>query len=150
MTQRIPVFRKDQHLRFLADLDTESLASMTARTRPILFSRDMVTALRANLKTQTRRLRGLDNINAEPDAWEYLGAFDGEVSASVKPEWHRFRQLETGEIFQVRCPYGIGGDRLWCRETTKSYLLPNILEDPGEALCGRYAADNAPVLTASE
>jgi hypothetical protein len=74
---------------------------------PILFQADMIRALRANLKTQTRRTRGLEEINEEPDYWRLddvwmdLATFFGK----------------RAEIRVVRCPYGGPGDRLWTRET---------------------------------
>ena len=41
--------------------------------RPILFSGPRVVDLREGRKTQTRRTRGLDAINVEPDAWKLVG-----------------------------------------------------------------------------
>lgn len=62
--------------------------------RPILFSGDMVRALIAGTKTQTRRV-------IAPDWWRCLDPADAADR----------RQALT------MCPYGRRGDRLWCRET---------------------------------
>lgn len=80
--------------------------------RPILFQADMIRAIRRKVgpKTQTRRLRGLERINAEPDAWKLL------LSGHVTGVWVFGRKDDT-EIETVRCPYGVAGDRLWCKET---------------------------------
>lgn len=75
---------------------------------PILFSAPMVRALRENRKTQTRRTRGLDEINAEPNAWVYCGIEAGE---------HVWASSPLASQHRIRCPYGVAGDRLWTRET---------------------------------
>lgn len=80
------------------------------KERPILFSGSMVRAYRREIdpKTQTRRTRGLDKINAEPDAWEPIGNQDGVFV---------FEHEKCGGVFvSVRSPYGVDGDRLWCKE----------------------------------
>ena len=85
--------------------------------RPILFSGEMVRALREGRKTQTRRTRGLEAINAEPDAWVLMG--------EETPGLFVFEHVESIHI-AIRCPYGIGGDSLWTREcfSTKWLLDP--------------------------
>jgi len=62
------------------------------KERPIIFSAEMVQAIRAGTKTQTRRV-----IKPQPD---YI------------PE-----QKNMAE----NCPYGEAGDRLWVRETFRIY-----------------------------
>lgn len=79
---------------------------------PILFSTPMVQALLDNRKTQTRRLRGLDKINENPDQWSIQGY---EIVKSVL--FARFKNIENKTEHRVKCPYGIKGDRLWVRET---------------------------------
>lgn len=79
---------------------------------PILFSASMVRALRADKKTQTRRTSGLDKVNGDPSAWEYIGG---------GAEFHKafvFRNLNDPHVvIQIKSPYGIAGDRLWTRES---------------------------------
>lgn len=82
--------------------------------RPILFQGPMVRAYRREIdpKTQTRRTRGLEKINEEPDAWECDG---GEFD----PLGWRFNPVGGGDGLLIRCPYGVAGDQLWCREAWK-------------------------------
>ena len=77
------------------------------KERPLLFSAPMVRAVLEGRKTVTRRTRGLDRINEAPDAWEYYGP---GIDA-----FHLFRN-QGGEIIGIKSPYGVAGDRLWCRE----------------------------------
>lgn len=100
--------------------------------RPILF--DMVRAVRENKKTQTRRTRGLDKINAEPDMW----ALDG---GEFDPAGWRFLHCSGGfspndKDVTIRCPYGVAGDRLWTREAWR-VLAGYDLRKPRE-LCGDW------------
>ena len=39
---------------------------------PIIFSTDMVKAILAEIKTKTRRLKGLEVINQNPDQWKVI------------------------------------------------------------------------------
>ncbi len=82
------------------------------KERPILFSGEMVRAILAGLKSQTRRTAGLDYINQDPDAWRLVmhGPLLGRHSAT-------FEHVQTAERFTAFCPYGQAGDRLWGRET---------------------------------
>jgi hypothetical protein len=84
------------------------------KERPILFSAPMVRAILAGRKTQTRRVAGLDAINAEPDRFEYLGV----VSGPGEPHY-AFSDKKSGAQTLVRCRSGQPGDRLWVREAWK-------------------------------
>lgn len=81
------------------------------KERPILFSGEMVRAILAGLKSQTRRTAGLDYINQDPDAWRLVmhGPLLGRHAAT-------FEHVQTAERFTAFCPYGQAGDRLWGRE----------------------------------
>ena len=76
------------------------------RERPILFSAPMVRAILDGSKTQTRRV-----VKPQP-------------SRELMTEYECIRQSRLSartdaEILSdcLLCPYGIPGDRLWCRET---------------------------------
>lgn len=87
--------------------------------RPILFRGDMVRAIFAGAKDNTRRLRGLAAINATPDAWRHLGT---SVSGPFPFE------SDAGVRLDVQCPYGrIPGGRLWVRENV--YIAPPGFDD---------------------
>ena len=66
------------------------------RERAILFAREMVLALRAGTKTQTRRL-----VTPQPDRWTHN---DGQGL-----------RLTMGKR-ELKFPFGVVGDRLWVRE----------------------------------
>lgn len=79
------------------------------KERPILFKGPMVRAILEGRKTQTRRV-------VTPTPWEVLPPDKG------LPPWpHGFKFKEGsdtyGDPFQMSCPYGVPGDRLWVRET---------------------------------
>lgn len=76
---------------------------MTAR--PIIFSGPMVRALLDGTKTQTRRVIKATNVRIE----------DGLV----------LHDFEDG-TYQLPCPYGEPGDRLWVRETWKPHVETSV------------------------
>lgn len=83
------------------------------KSRPILFSGDMVRSRRRRLKTQTRRLVKSnlpDGIVIDPE----YGAMQDEDGYWV---WFTNR----GQYNLGKCPYGDVGDRLWVRETHYAY-----------------------------
>lgn len=76
--------------------------------KPILFSPAMVRVLPPRgPKSQTRRTRGLGEINESPDDW---------TCDEVTPEWATMYNGTTGEIRTIKCPYGPAGTRLWVKE----------------------------------
>lgn len=80
--------------------------------RGILFSAPMVRALLAGTKTQTRRV-------VKPLGADHIFQFRGTTAAAGADEptgewaWCGSPRVVTKYI---RCPYGVPGDRLWCRE----------------------------------
>jgi hypothetical protein len=84
------------------------------KTRPILFTGEMVRAILAGRKTQTRRVcksvLGIGQIT--------------ELERSTTPHYDwifrdkrmRWNDLRHDEMLE-RCPHGAPGDRLWVRET---------------------------------
>lgn len=49
--------------------------------RPIIMTAESIRSILAGTKTQTRRLRGLKAINANPDRWRLWGPeMDGKMS----------------------------------------------------------------------
>lgn len=79
--------------------------------RPILFSTPMVQGILSNAKTMTRRSSGLEQINAAPESFEFMGLTtnDGNIIANF------FLHRVAG--YRLKCPYGKPGDRLWVCET---------------------------------
>jgi len=70
------------------------------KERPILFSAEMVRAILAGNKTQTRRV-----IKPQP----FRNGFQATKKAVYDSRHPAF--------IKDRCPYGVPGDRLWVRET---------------------------------
>lgn len=100
------------------------------RERPILFSADMVRGIRDGRKTQTRRVivpQPVDSWMTGPNWSEYYK--DGKKNLWIE---HPTKHTE------IKCPYGVPGDRLWVRET---WYARNYGGKP----CSRvdYAADYA-------
>jgi hypothetical protein len=112
--------------------------------RPILFSGAMVRAILAGTKTQTRRVirRVMPAGSPNPPFPDEVLRWDCIMDWDYLPS--RLDYMRSGTDL---CPYGVPGDRLWVRETTESYPLPNILTgEPTNAICGRYIADHEPVV----
>lgn len=82
----------------------------------ILMSGPMVRAYLAGLKTQTRRTRGLDLINENPDAWKFHRLKLRE-DGSTQAVFERPIRTTLSETKWVKMPYGLAGDRLWFKET---------------------------------
>jgi hypothetical protein len=94
----------------------------------------MVRAINADIKTMTRRTRGLDRVNAAPAAWIHIGIYlwpgKDRISAT-------FQHRKTGEIIDIKCPYGNPGDRLWIKENWRvgawqaygGYIAPDYMAD---------------------
>lgn len=81
--------------------------------RPVLFSTPMVRAILDGRKTQTRRVKKLEEINREPNDYLYK---DFLPTKNV----HVFARIFRGgwvETKHIKCPYGMIGDVLWVRET---------------------------------
>ncbi|WP_422507222.1 hypothetical protein [Stenotrophomonas sp. GZD-301] len=85
------------------------------RERPILFNGDMVRAILAGQKTQTRRAVKLPRN--KPLGWEAstVGGYGARDSKGLLvPEHVCIGHIRTGEA--LVCPFGQPGERLWVRE----------------------------------
>lgn len=137
-------------------------AKAQPRERGIPFNAEMVEAILAGEKTQTRR-----PLKPQPDTpdggqWRFsIGASDKALlrrpwSYSVPdPDGETFDLPRTRETARLQCPYGNAGDRLWVRESWATGVAldpssPSAIEaacsDAGWKQCWapvRYAADGA-------
>lgn len=87
---------------------------------PILFSTAMVQANHDGRKNQTRRLNGLEGINAAA-IYNRIG-YGIEIAKGVGKLQAIFLDPIDYKI-EVSCPYGNVGDMLWVRETFTQDLL---------------------------
>lgn len=100
------------------------ITATEVKVRPILFRGPMVRAILAGEKTQTRRVvKG----NFAPD--QFIREKSGSGYGWYWPNWKGKENIWTmtgavgiardaGFDVQVKCPYGVPGDRLYVRETT--------------------------------
>ena len=78
------------------------------KTKPILFSAEMVQAILEGRKTQTRRTKGLEKVNENPDGHTFNSFSIDNKNATFKRLEGMWQGVEV--YFQV-------GDILWVRET---------------------------------
>lgn len=83
------------------------LPAVAVSKMPLLFSTPMVEAILNDLKSVTRRLKGLENINNNPEDWRFLGIYEDGYA--------HFESLVTGIVEKVKNPYS--KDFIWVRET---------------------------------
>lgn len=88
--------------------------------RGILFTPENYGKVEDGSKPMTRRLRGLEKVNAAPNSWEFLSIIDEQ-----KPRHSRvtvlFKNKHGAEPLVVKCPYGTIGDRLYVKEGLERY-----------------------------
>lgn len=82
---------------------------------PILFSTDMVKANMERRKTNTRRTKGLKEVNKDPDKVTFLW-FQEYPDGSYRAI---FQHDDSDDAGSVKCPYGKPGDVLYVRESWK-------------------------------
>ena len=92
------------------------------KERPILMSPPMVQALLREVdpKTVTRRTKGLEVINQNPNDWQFEWAEPlRNVWTFTQKSTVNDRSLAERNFHQeqIKCPYGVSGDRLWVKET---------------------------------
>lgn len=87
-----------------------------AKEIPILFSTSMVKAILDELKDRTRRLKGLEKINENPDDWEFYGIGKETIVRTGKESIvAKFKHKKHGYYTSVKLPWW-RKDILWVRE----------------------------------
>ncbi len=82
---------------------------------PLLLKPAMAWAAREGLKSETRRLDGLNEINTIPSVWELTDLVHETQSRTTMAIFkHMYSSFNTRA---AKCRYGVPGDRLWIRET---------------------------------
>lgn len=109
------------------------------KARPILFSAEMVRALLAGRKTQTRR-----TMKEQPPDWITECGYTAFTPRGSISGRGTYGQDGPAEKF-FRCPFGVAGDQLWVRETWvvgRGYDgLPGSKVPPDGYVRRWYAAD---------
>ncbi len=80
------------------------------REKPILFNTEMVQAVYAGRKTQTRRLNNFHEINKDPDRYIFQGLIRYEKILHAS-----FRDKRNNNQIIIKCPFDV--NQLWVRET---------------------------------
>lgn len=98
---------------------------------PLLFQTEMVNAVMREVdpKTVTRRTRGLDKINENPEQWRFVdklfGSYkDGFDDNDYPVDVYRFINRSTNQPINIKSPYGKEGDVLWVREKWRKNHMP--------------------------
>lgn len=107
-------------------------AARLPRETGLLFSAPMARSAHRGDKTQTRRMRGLDAVNASPDEWTFDRWQDGYPDGRVRAVFYQ----HGGEPIGLLCPYGQSGDVIYAKETwavddSLDALAPSALEFGG-------------------
>lgn len=113
---------------------------------PILFSTEMVKAILAGRKTQTRRVVKFGKSFFRGVTGQVQTHYEYKACYPLPSGGFVFWSDQVGQAFSdcaykgetggYRCPYGEPGDRLWVRETWRAAELDSGLDGV------RYAADN--------
>jgi hypothetical protein len=97
--------------------------------RPILFSAEMVRAILAGRKTQTRRLLKYCGVPAGGAFWDHRGY--EPVHLSGRSWTFQFKNGEPSPFAPVfDSPYGEPGNRLWVKETYSADFKDHYPNDP--------------------
>lgn len=87
---------------------------------PILFTTENVQGIQQLRKTETRRTKGLKEINKDPDKWVCHKDLGWQAGKDIV-KGALFQHTETKETKFVKLPYGFIGDVMWVRETWRKY-----------------------------
>jgi hypothetical protein len=99
------------------------------KTIGMMFKPEMVRAILAGIKTETRRMpKALETVNAHEYDWEFLG------ENTKKPGVWGFSH-DDQRVLEIKAPHGTRGDEIWVRETWCS----ENPEHPRTRIC--YRAD---------
>lgn len=88
----------------------------TPKNTGIMFQADMIRAYLEGRKNQTRRVKGLQAINQEPDNWQLIFIPEHQGVRFIS-----FGHKETYQVVHLNMPYGGKDDTLYFKETWKMF-----------------------------
>lgn len=92
-----------------------------SKARGILMKGEMIQAYLDGRKRMTRRTRGLDLINENPDDWKFTRFVETiKRSTGVITKHAEFQRISGPGLEHIRLPYGWIGDRLYFKETYRT------------------------------
>jgi len=125
------------------------MTNIVVKERPIIFSTELIPKVLDGTKTQTRRTWGLEFVNQDPDAFEFL-RMEGDL-AIFQSRWSAnysvsgsvpLRSLpkiiednDPNVLFYIKCPYGQVGDMLYMKETW-AIAEPPLGQECGDIIKG--------------
>lgn len=83
----------------------------TRKLTPLLMKDFLVAQTLKGLKTQTRRLNGLEEVNDRPNKWEL-----SSQKVNSKFFFSAKKDFDFPNGAEIKCPYGNIGDVIWVRE----------------------------------
>ena len=86
------------------------------KSRPIIMQGFSISAIKDGRKVETRRTRGLDKINENPNDWRLM---THSKPFDIKPDEYFFVKNEPYTEVLIKCPYGKIGDEIWVKESYK-------------------------------
>lgn len=119
------------------------------KERGLIFGTELIPKVLDETKVMTRRTWGLEFVNFDPDAYEFL-RMEGDLAVFHKLRNSRvmgfpplssmpkkMEGVDPNILHYIKCPYGQVGDRLWPKETL--YRIP-YFDEAG------YSVDNTAVM----
>lgn len=78
----------------------------------------------AGRKSETRRTRGLDEINENPDDWALIVTDENDTSINKYASFSN-----NGKITTITCPWGVVGDEIYVKEAYAKVTTGDIEDD---------------------
>jgi hypothetical protein len=107
----------------------------TPKNTGLMFKAEMILAYLEKRKNQTRRVKGLQLVNENPDDWQLIFKPEHEGVRFVS-----FGHKSTQQVVHLNMPYGGINDTLYFKETYRMWAGPEY----GEGYV-HYRADDAKV-----
>jgi hypothetical protein len=118
------------------------------RERPIIMAGDSVAALFLGVKTQTRRLMNPQPQHLQHHEWKGKLVYEGEhrmwcwKQHTYENLWDEHIRDPDRQHLATMCPLGVAGDRLWVRESWRSWRRTCVQDgdhqDDPDAQCSTH------------